>query len=166
TAGLASEDAVFVLHADKVDGIDVQEVRCTPIRCEVALGDLEPDSRRISVAPSRIVHREDVTFDRRKLAGDRVGQVGREGRDPALTRQIIADKGDRPEGPRRTRHVLGHGTVSFWGPRKSHRSSAGVVASERLGPGSDDSVSAASTGFSGITTASLSSRNDSAVAST
>ena len=48
-ASLAAEDPVLVLNGEHIHLIDVQEVGRAPIRIEVALGDLEPDTRRICV---------------------------------------------------------------------------------------------------------------------
>ena len=48
-ARLAAEDPVLVLHADDVDGVDVQEVGGAAVGREVALGDLEANARRVGV---------------------------------------------------------------------------------------------------------------------
>ena len=52
SARLAAKNSVLVLHRHHVDVIDVQEVGRAPIRREVALRDLEANSRRIGVLPS------------------------------------------------------------------------------------------------------------------
>ena len=74
-AGLAAEDPVLVLHAQDVDGVDVQEVRRAPVRGEVALGDLEADPRRVGVAPAGVVHGQHEAVELGELGGDRVAQV-------------------------------------------------------------------------------------------
>ena len=50
--GLSAEDSVLVLDRDDVDRVDVQEVRGAAVRRELALGDLEPNARRVCVAPT------------------------------------------------------------------------------------------------------------------
>ena len=61
-ARLATEDSV-VLHGQHVDVIDVQEICRSAVRAEVALGNLEPDARRIGVPSAGIVHREHERVD-------------------------------------------------------------------------------------------------------
>jgi hypothetical protein len=55
-AGPPAENSVFVLQADQVNVAEIQEVRSLPIRTQVVLGKLEPDSRRILVSLLGIVH--------------------------------------------------------------------------------------------------------------
>ena len=93
-ARLAAEDAVLVLHAHDVDGVDVQEVRRAPVRRDVALGDLEANPRRVRVTLAGVVHREHEAVDRGELGRDRVAEIGREGGDPALARQVVAEHRD------------------------------------------------------------------------
>ena len=93
-AGLAAEDSVLVLHGQHVDVIDVQEVGGAPIRAEVALGDLEPDARRIAVPSAGIVHRQHERVDVRQRCRQRIGEVRRERGDAALARQVIAEDGE------------------------------------------------------------------------
>ncbi len=92
--GLAAEDAVLVLHAHHVDRVDVQEIRGTPVRRDVAFGDLEAHPRRIRVTLAGVVHREHEAIERGELGRDRVTQIGREGGDPALARHVVAEHGD------------------------------------------------------------------------
>jgi hypothetical protein len=93
-AGLAAEDSVLVLHAQDVDGIDVQEVRGTAVRRDVALADLEANPGRVCVTLARVVHRQREAVELGVLGGDRVAEIGRERSDSALPRQVIAEHRD------------------------------------------------------------------------
>lgn len=97
--GLSTEDSVLVLDRDDVDRVDVQEVRGAAVRRDLALGDLEPNARRVCVAPTGIVHREDEALDLRVRAGDGAAQIRRERRNSALTRQVIAEHRDLSDRP-------------------------------------------------------------------
>ena len=67
----------------------------------VAFGDLEANAGGILVAPPAVVHREDETIEVGEFGGDRVAQIGREGRNPALARRVIAENRDRADGSQR-----------------------------------------------------------------
>ena len=99
-ARLATKDSVLVLHGQHIDVIDVQEIGRAAVRAEITLGNLEPDSRRIDVPSTGIVHREHERVDMRQLCRQRIGEVRRECGDSALPRQVIAKDGDslHPEG--------------------------------------------------------------------
>ncbi len=101
---LAPEDPVFVLHAHDVDPVDVQEVGGTAVRRDVVLGDLETDARRVRVPPAGVVHREHEAIQGGELGGDRVAEIGRERRDTAVARHVIAEHRDLADlSPRRGR---------------------------------------------------------------
>jgi chaperonin GroES len=97
TPGFSAEDPVLVLDADDVDGVDVQEVRGATVRGDLALGDLEANTRRVGIAPAGIVHREDEALDLGTGRSDGPAQIGRESRDPAMTRQVVAEHRDLPD---------------------------------------------------------------------
>jgi hypothetical protein len=92
-AGLAAEDAELMLQADQVHLIDVQVVRASQVGDGVRFGDLETHDRGVRVYLAGIVHRDDKCLHRGSGARQRVDQVGGEGGNPALTRQVIADDG-------------------------------------------------------------------------
>ena len=93
-AGLAAEDPVLVLQRHDVDGVDVQEVRGAPVRGDVALGDLEAHARRVGVALPRRRSSRARSSRLRQLPRDGAREVGRERRDAALPRQVIAEHRD------------------------------------------------------------------------
>ena len=97
-AGLAAEDSVLVLQAQDVDGIDVQEVRRTTVRREVALADLEADPVRVGVTLAGVVHREHeaVELGNSEASASPRSLVKRG--DPALARQVIAEHRDAEAG--------------------------------------------------------------------
>ena len=129
-ARLAAEDAVLVLDRHDVDGVDVEEVGGAPVRVDVALGDLEAHARRVGVLHADVVHREHEAVELRHLALDGVAQVGRERRDAALPRQVIAEHRDGVDGPLPTA-VFGH--VPLERPRNSGRT--GTMRPEPLAQG-------------------------------
>ena len=114
-AGLAAEDAVLVLHAHDVDGVDVQEVRGAPVRREVALGDLEANARGIGVALPASFIASTKQSSSGTSAAMRVAQIGRERGDAALARQVIAEHRD----------LANHSCF--------HRASETIVFGERVG---------------------------------
>jgi hypothetical protein len=97
TAGRTAEDAVFVLQADEIHIVAVQEIRGPPVRGWVILHQLEAHARRIGVAVVGVVHGQGEASRLRVRGGDGLAQIGREGGNPALARQIIADEGDPPK---------------------------------------------------------------------
>jgi hypothetical protein len=93
-AGWATEDAVLVLEDDKINSVDVQEVGGARIGFEVALGDLKTDARWVGIALLGVVdgNSKDVGFW--GGSGEGFAEVGGEGGDAALSRQVVADDGD------------------------------------------------------------------------
>jgi hypothetical protein len=104
----AAEDAVFMLQANEVHVVAVEEISGASIGGGVALRDFEADARRIVVARFGVVDRQREARRVRVGGGDGFTQVGGEGRDAALPRHVIADEGDSLEGrlPRGIHHVF------------------------------------------------------------
>ncbi len=123
----AAEDPVLVLDAEYVDAVDVEEIRGPTVRSDVGFGDLEPDARRIDVRPAGVVHRQHEAIERGQLGRDRVAEIGRERRDPAAPRQMVAQHGDLAERSDRRRLL---GRVGSVGPREL----ATAVDGRRVGP--------------------------------
>src|SRR5438093_10268197 len=94
TAGLTPEDPELMLYADEIDRVHVQAVRRTSIRREVALGELETNPVGVRVTSSGVVHREHEAIEIEELRGKGLAQMGREGGDPALAGQVIAEHRD------------------------------------------------------------------------
>ena len=94
---LAAEDAVLVLQRDDVDVAEVEKVGRAAIGIEVLLLELELHFPRVVVAFGDVVDRHDAAVDRRVLGGDRAEQVGGEGGDAALARQVVADEAEFAE---------------------------------------------------------------------
>lgn len=89
-ARLAAEDAVFVLDGDEADAVDVEKVGWALVGGEVRLRDLEAHPLGLGMAPAGLVHRDDETLELRAGGAEGLAQVGGEGRDAALPRQMIA----------------------------------------------------------------------------
>ena len=89
-----AENAELVLQADDVDIADVEEIRGAQIGGQVLLLNLEANHFRIFVAALNVIdrHREALALGMRACDGGK--QVGGEGGDAALARQVVADKGD------------------------------------------------------------------------
>jgi hypothetical protein len=96
----AAEDAVLVLQTHHVDRVDVQKLGRTPVRVDLAFGDLEAHALRIRVRLGRVVQRHDQRLDCRSGFGRGRRQIGGERGDPALARQIRADEGNLLDGSR------------------------------------------------------------------
>ena len=93
-AGRAAEDAVLVLEADDVGVGEIEEIGRPQVRVELLFLDLEPDFRRVVVTLGNVVDRHDEAIRAGILGGDRRAEVVGEGRDAALSRQVIADERD------------------------------------------------------------------------
>src|SRR5216684_355770 len=94
----SSENAVFMLQADEIDAIDVEKIRRSTVGSRIALFDLEPDPRRISVTLFAIVDGHGEATSVRQLARDRFAEIRGESRDAASPRQVITDKRNPFEG--------------------------------------------------------------------
>ena len=93
----SAEDSVFVLDADDVDRVDVQEVGGAPVRRQIGLRDLESNARGIRMTPPAVVHRDDEAVELGKFAVNRVAQIGRERCDAALAWGMCAEQRDLPD---------------------------------------------------------------------
>ena len=94
-ACLAAEDPVLVLERDRERTARVHDVRGGAIGFDVAVVDVERDALRIVVMTPRLVHREHRACRVTRLPLDRCGEIRRERRDAAVTRQVVADHRDR-----------------------------------------------------------------------
>ena len=94
TAGRPAENAELVLQADDVHVADVEEVRGAQIGRQVLLLNLEANHFRVLVAALMSLTDTAKHWLCGCAAGDGGKQVGRERRDAALARQVVADKGD------------------------------------------------------------------------
>ena len=103
-----AEDAEFVLQADEIDLVDVQEIRGLEVGRQIAFVKLEADPRRILVTLLAVVHRDSKTACLRELAGEGLAQIGSEGGDAALSRHVVADYGDSLHGSRLLQMRLWH----------------------------------------------------------
>ena len=90
----ASEDAVFVLHADQIISVEIQKLGCPLVRSLVFLGKLQSYTLRIVVGRVRIVDWNGE--EPRVTVFSRYGgtQIRGERGDAALPRQIVANEGD------------------------------------------------------------------------
>ena len=86
-----AKNAELVLQADDVDLVDVQEIGRLGVGRQVVLAKLEADPGRILIALRPVVHRDGKTSCLGKLSGQRFAQVGGEGGNPALPRQVVSD---------------------------------------------------------------------------
>ena len=102
--GSPAEDAELVLHGHQVDAVDVEIVGGPAVRRRVGFGDLESHAARIGVLPARIVHRHHEAVDPRRRLGEGAAEMGGEGGDPALPRQVVANHADAAD-QRVHRHV-------------------------------------------------------------
>ena len=93
-AGRPAENAELVLQADDVHVADVEEVRGAQIGRQVLLLNLEANHFRVFVATLNVIdrHGEALALGMRGCHGRK--QVGRERRNAALARQVVADKSD------------------------------------------------------------------------
>ena len=93
-AGRAAVDPVLVLEADDVGCCRSSGSRPPGGSFQVLLVDLEPDLRRVVVPFGAVVDRHDEALGVRELGGHRGVHVVREGGDPALPGQVVADERD------------------------------------------------------------------------
>ena len=93
-AGLTAEDSVFVLQADRVDTLGVEECRGATIVVDILLADLEPNARRIVIIAPGVGHRDDRGLEVGTSRRDRLMQIVGEGGDSAAARKLVADEGD------------------------------------------------------------------------
>ncbi len=87
TAGSSAEDAVFVLQANEVHAVDIQEVGGASVGVNILLNQFKANPGRVGVAGLDVV--------------DGQGNIGRAlifGGDAALARQLVADESNAVDG--------------------------------------------------------------------
>ena len=67
-----------------IDVAEIQKVRGLPVRRQIAFGQFKPYPLGIVISLSRVVHGQCQQLCRVELSAERIAQVGRESRDPAL----------------------------------------------------------------------------------
>jgi hypothetical protein len=97
-AGPSAEDAIFVLQADEIDIVDVQEVGSAAIRVDVLFRQFETHTRWIGVTLFGVVNGQGNAGGARIFGGDGLAQVGGKRGNATLARQVVADKGDALDG--------------------------------------------------------------------
>jgi hypothetical protein len=99
-AAFATENPVLMLHRDKIDVANVQEVRRTLVRRYVGRCDFKPNSLGVRIAPVWVVHGQNEAFERGELGANCLAQVRREGSYSALARQMIPEHSDSAKAGR------------------------------------------------------------------
>ena len=94
TARPPAEDAIFVLQADEVDVVDIQEVGGAAIRVNILLRQFKANAGRIGVAGLDVVDGQGNAGCSLVFGGDGLTQVGGERGNAALARQVVADEGN------------------------------------------------------------------------
>jgi hypothetical protein len=92
TTDRPAENAELVLQADDVHVADVEEIRSAQIGRQVLLLDFETNHLRVLVAILNVIHRDGEALALGMRACDSGKQIGREGGNAALARQVVADK--------------------------------------------------------------------------
>jgi len=100
-----AEDTVLVLQADEVDAVAVEEVGGATVRGQLLLGQLEPHALGVGVPGLPVVHRNGDDTRAGTPGGERLAEIGREGRDPALPREVVPDDGNPPERTQQARYI-------------------------------------------------------------
>lgn len=93
-AGLSPEDAVFVLEADDVHVVEVQEVGGGLVGVQVLLLDLEADPLRVPVALLDIGYGDGEALDPGVDGREGFADIVSKGGYPALPGEVVADEGD------------------------------------------------------------------------
>ena len=92
TACPPAEDAVFVLQADEIYIVGMQEVGGAEIRVDILLRQFKSNAGRIGIAALDVVDGQGNARCSTVFGGDGLTQVGGERGDAALARQIITDE--------------------------------------------------------------------------
>src|SRR5579863_394738 len=98
-AGLATEDAEFVLQRDDLAPCPIQDIGRTLIIPEPAVIDLQTDSRRVVIGTAVVVHRDYAALLIRRRSRDGLLQISREGGNTTAARERIPDERKSPERP-------------------------------------------------------------------
>src|SRR6266581_8182902 len=83
-----------MLETNQIDVVEIQEVGSLPVGRQLIFGKLESDSSGITIAFFCVIDWQRQKFRRAIFSVDRIAEVCRECRDPALPRKIIPDDGD------------------------------------------------------------------------
>jgi hypothetical protein len=89
-SGRASVDPELMLDAKQVGVVEVQEIGAAPVGIEILLQEFEADAGRVVVPLRAVVHRPDIAFGAGGGGGHRFAEILCEGRDPAMSRRIVA----------------------------------------------------------------------------
>ena len=81
-----------MLEGDHVDTVDIEEVGSTAIRVDIFLGQFKADTGRVGLAGLNVIDWQGDTACVTIFSGDSLAQVGGEGGDATLARQVIADE--------------------------------------------------------------------------
>ena len=87
-----AENAVFMLQADEVHVVDIQEVGGAAIGIDILLREFKPNAGRIGVTGLDVIDRQGDAGCLMILGGDGLAQIGGERGDAALARQVVADE--------------------------------------------------------------------------
>jgi hypothetical protein len=91
--GRPAVDAKLVLDQDHLHVVDVEEIGCATVGIEFLLVDLKSDPRWIVVAFGSIIDRAHDALTLRELHRNSLTNLGGEGCDAALARQMIPEEG-------------------------------------------------------------------------
>ena len=89
--------AEFVLYAEHVRVVEIQEIGCATIRVEILFQQFKADLRWILVPLNAIVYRAGITIRRRSQVFHGLAEIMGEGCDSAQSRQVVAQKRDTVE---------------------------------------------------------------------
>jgi len=92
TARPPAKNAIFVLQADEVYIVDIQEVCGAAVGVNILLGQFKTNASRVGVAGLDVVDGQGNTGRALVFGGYGLTQIGSERGDPALTRQVVADE--------------------------------------------------------------------------
>ena len=92
TARAPAEDAIFMLQANEIHVVGVQEVGGPEIRVNILLRQLKSNTARVGVAGLDVVDRQGDARGFRVFGSDGLTQVGSECGYAALARRVVTDK--------------------------------------------------------------------------
>lgn len=87
-----TEDTILVLQAHQINTVDIEEVGGAAIRVDIFLRQFKANAGRIGVTGLDIVDGQGDAARVTILGGDSLTQVGGEGGDATLARQVVAVK--------------------------------------------------------------------------
>jgi hypothetical protein len=92
TAGLPTENSVFVLKGDDVETCIVQNVGTLSIFVDHLFANLKAHRRGIVIATTGVRHGDDTGFQIRARHRDRPMKIMGKGSDSTMTRKVIANE--------------------------------------------------------------------------